>query len=126
MPSVVIGQPVLSGAAVVISGNPWSGHFTPVGSIMFRWVSSGGNVYLALSGGGPPLSGNFMTINSGGFALSGGCLSGMLDGILIAPGDTYTIPKIALPTTGPSSGSINVFALNDNSSSGGRLYFESF
>ncbi len=76
-----------------------------------------------MSGGGPILSGNFMTITSGAMALSGGCLSGMLDGMPMAPGDTYFIPKTAFAT----SGVYGVWAMCDVAASGiGRLYWEMF
>ena len=126
MPSVILGQPAASGAQLVISGNPYSGRLEPVGGIQLLWVSSGGNCYIAFSGGNPPLSGGFMTINSGSMALSGGAASGMLDGMIIPPGGGYFIPKIALGSTGgTTSGTFNLFALCDQAASGiGRLYFE--
>ncbi len=127
MPSLLLGQPLASGAQTVISGSIFSGRLEPVGSILLRFISSGGCAYISLSGGGPVLSGNFMTITSGGMALSGGCLSGMLDGMILAPGDTYTIPKLALGNSITGSGTVNIFALCDVAASGiGRLYWEAF
>ncbi len=126
MPSILIGQPYLSGAVTVISGNPWSGKLEPAGGIQLRWISSGGNCYIALSGGGPPLSGGFMTINSGTFPLSGGGASGLLDGMPMAPGDAYFVPRSALGSRdGQTSGRFNLFALADATASGvGRLFYE--
>ncbi len=125
MPSVVIGQPAASGAQLIISGNPWSGHLVPYSYLQLRWVSSGGNVYVAFSGFGPPLSGGFMTINSGAMILSGGAASGMLDGLLISPGDCYSIPAAAITNKGATSGAFNLVANCDVQASGvGRLYFE--
>ncbi len=129
MPSLLLGNPLASGAQCVVSGGAgvYSGHMTPTSTLLLRWVSASGNCYIAFSGGGPPLSGNIMTIASGGFALSGGCLSGMLDGMPMAPGDTYLVPVVALTNKGPTSGLYNVFALADVAASGiGRLYFEFF
>jgi hypothetical protein len=128
MPSLVLGQPYASGAQQVIVGSPWSGQLRPQGQINFWWVcaASGANCYLALSGGGPPASGNFMTYNSGQMFLSGGALSGLLDGCPIAPGGTYNIPRLAFGSEGgTTSGTFNVFAMCDPTASGiGRLYFE--
>lgn len=123
MPSTILGQPYASGAQQIISGNPWSGTWFPVGGIQFLWVSSGGNAYIGVSGGNPVLSGSFLTINSGGMMLSGGPASGFLDGICIPPGTPYFIPKARFPI----SGIYNMYALCDAAASGiGRLYFEAF
>ena len=132
MPSLVLGTPFLSGATQIISGNPWSGQLEPKGTIRLWWIcaASGANCYIALSGGGPPLSGGFMTYNSGGMLLSGGAASGMLDGIPIAPGGIaeYDVPKLGLGSTGgTTSGTYNLFANCDPAASGiGRLYFEMY
>lgn len=128
MPSVILGNPYASGAQLVVSGSLVSGKFTPTGGIQLRWISSGGNCYIGFSGGGPPLSGSFMTITSGGFALSGGSASGMFDGMLIEPGASYFVPSLVLTNRGGiTSGFYNIFALCDQTASGaGRLYFEFF
>ena len=124
MPSLVLGNDPASGAIQILSGNPWSGFVVePIGGIQLRWISSGGSAYIALSGGGPPKSGGFMTINSGAMILSGGIASGMLDGFPLAPGDSYFIPKLAFK----QSGVFNVYALCDQAASGvGRLYWEAY
>lgn len=129
MPSILIGQPPASGAQLVVSGSVWSGRNLTQG-LQLKWVctASGANVYIALSGGGPPLSGGFMTINSGNLITAGGCLSGMLDGMPLAPGDKYYIePSVLSNLQSTQSGIFNVWALADQAASGiGRLYFEPF
>ena len=116
MPSLLLGQPRASGPQIVVSGWPWAGNpASPVGCVALRWISSGGNAYIGLSGS--------MTINSGQMFLSGGPNSGLLDGMPLAPGDTYQVPRMA---TGPS-GQLSIFAFCDQSASGvGRLFFEIF
>ncbi len=123
MASLVLGNPFLSGAIQVIAGNPWSGQLVPVGGIQLKWVcpASGALAYVSLSGGGPPLSGGFMTYNSGTMMLSGGFTSGALDGIPMGPGESMFIPKIGFRT----SGAFNLYANCDPAASGiGRLFFE--
>lgn len=126
MPSLILGQPFASGAQMVISGNPWSGIVFPRGGVQLFWLSSGGNAYVGFSGGGPPLSGGFMTINSGTMMLSGGAASGMLDGFPLVPNMGYWIDRSMVPGFGGgNSGTFNLFALCDQSASGvGRLYFD--
>lgn len=128
MPSIVLGQPYQSGAVQIITGNPWSGILIPTGGIQLRWISSGGNACIAFSGGGPPLSGGFMTLNSGQMPLSGGAASGMLDGMVLSTGDAMFIPRTVLSNrAGTTSGIVNLYALCDLAASGvGRLYFEIF
>jgi hypothetical protein len=64
-----------------------------------------------------------MTITSGQMFLSGGPNSGLSDGMILAPGDSYFVPKIACG----NSGFLNIYALCDVAASGiGRLYFEIF
>ncbi len=123
MPSAIIGN--ASGGDWVVSGVPWirGGHpLSPWGSlppanqlgagIQLRWSpNSSGNLYVGLSGG--------LTVNSGGFLGSG--YSGLLDGVLLGPGDAYFIPRVAAS----ASGLISVFATCDVAASGlGRLYWE--
>lgn len=120
MPSVVLGQPLASGGQNILSGCacPWSGQApSPVGGVQLRWMVgvSGANCYISLSGG--------MTVTSGQMFLSGGAASGLLDGMVMTPGDSYYIPHIA---TGPS-GFLSIYALCDGPASGiGRLYWERF
>ena len=122
MPSLVVNYIPNSGAVLLVSGNLFSGHFSPLGGIQIRaWSQNSGSCYIGLSGGNPPLSGGFLTIMSGGMVLSGGCRSGMLDGVELAKGDSYFIPRSA---TGPS-GFINVFCVHDATCSGqARIFFE--
>ncbi len=118
---MILGNPLASGATPILSGWPWSGRpAKPVGGVQIRWISSGGNCYIALSGN-PILSGGFMTLTSGQMYLSGGANSGLLDGMPLAPGDSYFVPRLA---TG-LSGQLSIFAICDQAASGiGRLYWE--
>ena len=112
MPSFLMSN--RSGGDLLLSGNPWSGQLRPQGGIQVRWdKNASGNAFVGLSGG--------MTVQSGGFFLSGS--SGMLDGMQLAPGDTYWIPHIA---TG-ASGLFSVYITCEVAASGqGRVYYEVF
>jgi hypothetical protein len=111
MPGAVIG--FFSGGQLLISGGNYSGGIAskPQGKIeLAAWGSNSGTVYVALSGG--------VTIRSGGYPLSGG---GLMDGFPLAPGDTYTIPKIALTV----SGVFNIFVAPEAACSGqARVFWE--
>lgn len=111
MPSTIVGNPVASGAQIIVSGNPYSGTITPYGGIQLRLDRScSGNVYVGSSSN--------ITVNSGGMFLSGG---GINDGIPLYPGDSYFIP---IKFTG-MSGSYSIYARHDAACSGqGRLYWE--
>lgn len=118
MPSLILGntaggQNILSGSAL------WSGIGTPhpVGGVQLKLhPNASGNAYVALSGG--------MNINSGGvLGISGTYLSGLLDGMFLAPGDSYFIPKLGIGL----SGAPVVFVACDAAASGqARMYFEAF
>lgn len=113
MPSILLGNPLASGAQQIISGFPWSGRAQyPVGGVQFKVDKNcSGNIYIGLSGG--------MHIGSGGMFLSGN--SGLLDGMQLGPGDGYFVPRLA---TGPS-GNLNIWAFTDPACSGqARLYYE--
>lgn len=116
MPSTLIGVPAGSGIAgpqLVYSGNLWSGQGKiPTGSLFLKLSpTSSGNIYIGFSGN--------MTMNSGHVFLSGG---GTADGIVLAPGDTFTVPKLVL-----RSGQLNVYAHHDAACSGqARLYWQPF
>ena len=114
MPSIQVG--LFSGGQILISGNPWSGLPSPAGFILLRWDrAAAGNIYVALSGG--------MKISSGGTSSSWGfAYSGLLDGMQLGPGDTYSIPKLALTV----SGSLTIFGSPDAVASGNRLFYEVF
>lgn len=115
MPSVLLGNPSASGAQLVCSGAFYSGfHASPVGGIQLKLSKyASGMAYIGLSGG--------MTVTSGALLLSGGCSSGLLDGMELAPGDAYFIPKSAIP----QSGVFNIWAMCDGTASGqARLFFE--
>lgn len=114
MPSVIVAGLVQSGGQPLISGNPWSGHVVPQGKVRISLDrAASGSVYIGLSGG--------MTINSGGFTLSGNI--GILDGVQVIPGGVYEIPRQAINT----SGSINVYIGCDAACSGvARIYYEAY
>jgi hypothetical protein len=114
MPSIVIGQPLASGPQVVLSGAVFSGSQGVRGGVAIRLSrQASGAVYIGFSGG--------LTQNSGGMQLSGGWLSGKVDGYEVGPGQEYFVPKLALP----SSGFFNIWARHDAECSGlARLYFE--
>jgi hypothetical protein len=110
MPSIVIGGQS-GGHPLWISGNnPWSGVQRgpfPTGGIQFRYGVATANasfysgnlsglVYIALSGP--------MTTTSGALPLSGAASSGLLDGVPLAAGDSYFLPRLA---TGGTSGQIS-------------------
>lgn len=114
MPSTLIGNPLASGAQIIVSGKPYSGWMNiPIGGIQLRLDNSaGGNIYVGFSGN--------ITANSGGMFLSGG---GTSDGMVMYPGDAYFIPKSSLPI----SGVINIYARHDATASGiARLYYQIF
>lgn len=86
-------------------GNP------ALGGVQLRCDITGGRAYVGLSGG--------VTIQSGGFTLSGG----YLDGIPMASGDTYFIPRLGLGLSGVPL----VYVATDAAASGnGRMYWEIF
>lgn len=116
MPSVQIGNQ--SGGQALFSGNPFSGTLRPFGGVQLMWdpLASGLYAYVGLSGGLTVKSGviNSSFINSGGG----------LDGLPMAAGTTYFIPKIACQ---PVSGSTPIFVACDQGASGlYRLYYEVF
>lgn len=118
MPSSLFGQNVTSGAQQIVSGNPFSGNTgLPIGGIQLRWDPlASGLAYVGYSGG--PTG---VTINSGGFFLSGGGLS---DGVPLAPGDTYFIPMVKLPYA-HTSGTFNIYFRADVACSGqARMYWD--
>lgn len=120
MPSVLL-SPASGSPFPVYSGNLFSGQGNhPVGIVQLRWArEASGNAYIYLSGGN---SGG-LGINSGGVFMSGGQLSGLSDGMVMYPGDAYSIPKSACG----ASGQLGIYASCDSAASGvGRLYFESF
>ncbi len=121
MPSVLIANHV-SGGMPLISGNPWSGKLPMPQSVLNLRAaqSNSGMVYVGFSGG--------VTVNSGGFPLSGG---GMLDGVEVGPGQSYAIPRAVFDRGGTSgfysnSGGFGIFVKCDPAASGGfaRLYYE--
>ncbi len=112
MPSTLLGNPLASGAQIIVSGNVFSGRVGVVGGVQLRLSNqASGNAYIGLSGA--------ITRTSGGFYLSG--TLGLLDGVELGPGDSYFIPKIAFQI----SGTINVYAQADATCSGqSRLFWE--
>lgn len=114
MPSTLLSA--ASGAPFpLVSGNLWSGTgaFHPLGGIQLRLApNASGNAYVSLSGGS--------TVNSGGFLRSGG---GLLDGMIMKPGDSYFVPKLGIHP----SGFIGIYGTCDPEASGqARLYWEAF
>lgn len=108
MPSTIVG--FMSGGQPLVSGNFFSGRPGPAVVRLTAWPSNSGSVYVGLSGG--------MTITSGGFFLSGG---GLLDGMPLKPGDTYSVPR---PLLG-ASGSTRIYLACDAECSGqARVYWE--
>lgn len=114
MPSVLLGNPLASGAQRLVSGWPWtSGSYSvPTGGIQLRLhPNASGNCYVGLSGS--------VTAMSGGFFMSGSL--GWSDGMIMAPGDSYFVPKAFV---GPS-GNVNIWIRADAACSGqSRLFFE--
>jgi hypothetical protein len=138
MPSQLLA--LLSGAPYtpLISGNPWSGRPNPIGGIQVRASPiNSGSIYISLSGafvfsgvvGLMPASGG-PTINSGTFALSGSAISGYggnMDGMVLAPGDSYYIPHIAILNQGVNSGVYQLCVSCDSTCSGqARVFWEGF
>lgn len=114
MPSMLVGNQ--SGGDLVISGNPWSGFYAPLGYVRLRWdFLASGACYIGFSGG--------LTANSGQVLGSGGISSGMLDGMQLPPGQYYDVPKSVFAN---HSGSFQLFATCDSACSGKRLYIEVF
>ncbi len=100
MPSLLINN--ASGGQLVISGAQWSGQLVPVGGVQFRLDTlASGAVYIGLSGG--------MTVRSGG----------LLDGMVLNPGDGHFVPKLGY---GPS-GNPQIRVLADSTASGQALLF---
>lgn len=113
MPSVLLG--FLSGGVDLLSGNYWSGRgLVPWAGVQLRAGSlNSGYVYVALSGG--------MTVTSGGLGSGAFNSGGLMDGMQLAPGDAYFVPRLAV---GPS-GNPNLYALPDAACSGqARLFYE--
>ncbi len=137
MPSILVGYVAGSGFTPLVSGGLfWSGHLLPVGGIrIYAPKLNSGSIYISLSGGNA-FSGQISTlvtsggptIKSGGFALSGGYSAGIMDGFEMAPGDTYFVPRMAIPNTGANSGIVNLCVGADLACSGtfGRVAWEVF
>lgn len=121
MASVVIGNPLASGPTQIIgqSGQPYPfsgmGPNIPVGGVRLRFISLVPGSGLCFIG----YSGN-MTVDSGGFQLSGGASSGMNDGMPLRDGEVFFVPKQSIV----GSGVLNIFAHADTLASGGRLYWQ--
>ena len=112
MPSFLLGQPLASGAQITLSGWPFSGVAQyPQGGVQLRLhPNASGFAYYGYSGG--------MTLNSGGYFMSGG---GLLDGVLMAPGDTAFVPRMAAGL----SGNLSIYFRHDVACSGqARMYWE--
>jgi hypothetical protein len=113
MPSALLGNPLASGPQLLFSGNPYSGgHPFPQGGVQVRLhPNASGNAYVGFSGN--------LTLTSGGFFLSGSL--GYADGMILGPGDSYFVPKIACGI----SGQLSIFVLADAACSGqARIFFD--
>lgn len=111
MPSAIVGN--ISGGALLVSGDIYSGSFQPVGGIQLRLSPTApGTVYVGL----PNLSGDYPTITSGGALASGG---GLLDAMPLAAGDSYFVPRSRLV-----SGIQTIRCVMTAASSGGRMFWE--
>ena len=112
----------MSGGDILYSGNfisgitgPLQASTVPAGGVQLVWSpSAAGNAYVALSGG--------ITVSSGGLTYLSGFTAGSRDGLPIAPGGSYFVPKSALRIT---SGNLNIWVSCDAAASGtGRMFFE--
>lgn len=126
MGSTILGNPIASGPQFLFSGNPYSGRPWPTGQVTIRLDrTASGNAYVyatqVLSGEYQlTQSGMLPTFTSGGMYLSGG---GISDGMILYPGDAYTVPRAFAGI----SGQIQIGAYVDQAGSGqARLWFEIF
>mgnify|MGYP001612349298 FL=1 len=103
-----------SGGIALVSGNIFSGSFQPVGGIQLKLAEAAPSL---IHVGLPNLSGTASTSVSGGSLSSGG----LADGMELAPGDSYFVPKTRL-TSGIETIRLIVGAV----ASGGRLFWEPF
>lgn len=125
MPSTTL-MAAVSGGVALCSGDIFSGSAWPFAGIQLKLsVSGAGPVFVCL----PNLSGSVPTLSSGGSLSSGG----MADGMEMAPGDTYFIPKarLRITTSGVSNGSgqwqtgvQDIRIVLAAASSGSRLFWE--
>lgn len=114
MPSTIVGN--VSGGALLVSGDIYSGYQAIVGGIQFKVATdSPGVIYLGL----PNLSGNYPSVISGGALASG--LSGyyLTDGMPMAANDAYFVPKARLV-----SGVLTPRFVMPATSSGARVFWE--
>ena len=104
------GQPLLSGGGLAFSGTG-----LPVGGVQLKLAAGApGTCYVALTN----LSGDFATILSGGTLSSGG----LADGMEMAAGDSYFVPKVRLKPSGLDS----VRVVAPAAASGGVMCWELF
>lgn len=116
MPSAQVGT--ISGGMQLVSGNPGSGLLPKlVGGVQLKHSSSGiGPIFVGVT---PNLylSGNVVTISSGGGESSGG----LQDGFELAPGDALFIPVLRL-----ASGPMSIRLAAPAAASGTRIFWETF
>ncbi len=107
MPSIL--PAFLSGGALLVSGNPFSGQPVPPSAIRFyNSISSSGSCYVGM----------VLGLNSGGItSTSGGDLSsgGLGDGMEIPPNGRYELPR------GVCSGQLNKVAVQVAAAVSGRV-----
>ena len=112
MPSTMLFDQ--SGGIGLVSGAIYSGIIYPIGGIQLRLAKAApGLCYVGL----PNLSGDVATGASGGSLSSGG----LADGMEISPGDAYFVSFNRLV-----SGVETIRLIVPATSSGGRLFWESF
>jgi hypothetical protein len=117
MPSVILGN--VSGGMNILSGSFWSGvvrqgNPSLTGAQLRLHPNASGNAYVGLSGGVTAMSG---PIRDSGFT------SGLMDGMLMTPGDSYFIPKLGMGV----SGLPQIFIATDAAASGqARMFYELF
>lgn len=128
---MVIGYNLGSGTVPLISGNPWSGHTNvPEGQLVIRAdANNSGAIYVYLSGANFFSGQLFTPVGSGGMTLTSGSLNaaGLNDGMVLYPKDSYSVPRYAIPLTGPNSGIYTLSVGCDAVCSGqAKVWWEAF
>lgn len=107
MPSFML--PELSGGSPLFSGNPYSGQPLPNAEILIKLSeNASGNIFVGMALG---LTSAGITVNSGGFLLSGNTL---VDGYQVSPGGEIRI------TRGQCSGNLDKIRIAQDAATSGR------